>query len=106
MSKHCGWIALALVLVLLFLSGCTRTSEAKVTVNNTGELAIKVSIYYTTSTILVGKSDIFTISWPGRSPIHLSMAAYPVNQDLRVEHTDLVLNHGDNLSFNVEFKKL
>jgi len=104
MSKRCGWIALALV--LLFLGGCTRNSEAKVTVHNTGELAIKVTIYYTSSTIIVGGSDTFTLTWPGRSTMHVNMSSYPIGQTARVMNQDLELKNGDDLSVNVEFKKL
>lgn len=106
MSKRCTWIALTLTLALLFLSGCSRSSEAKVTVHNAGELAVKVTIYYTTSTILVGNSDTFTLTWPGRNTLHINMTSYPVGQTSRVENTDLELNNGDDITVNVEFKKL
>jgi hypothetical protein len=106
MSKRCGWIALALGVALIFMGGCSRTSEAKVTVYNTGELTIKVTIYYSTSTISVGNSDTFTVSWPGRNTLRINMVSYPVNQTARLENTELLLKNGDDISLNVEFKKL
>jgi hypothetical protein len=105
MKKRYAWIALAVGLMLA-LGGCTRNSEAKVTVHNTGELGIKVTIYYSTSTIPVGGSDTFTVTWPGRKTLHLNMASYPVGQTSRIENTDLALNNGDDINLDVAFEKL
>ena len=98
MSKRCGWIILALGLALLFMGGCIRNSEAKVTVHNTGELGIKVTIYNSTSTIPVGSSDTFTVTWPGRSTLHVNMSSFPVAQSSRLVNQDLALNNGDDIS--------
>ncbi len=84
MSKRCGWIVL--LLVLLGLTGCTRTSEAKVNVTNKGELSIKVVISYSTSEIAPGKSDTFTLTWPGRGTLNVNMLYYPVAQPARSQN--------------------
>ncbi len=103
MSKHRGWILL--LPVLLCLAGCTRTSEAKVNVTNTGELSIKVTISYTTSEIAPGKSDTFTLTWPGRGTMKVSMLYFPVGQPARSLNRDLELDHGDVLDLDLGFSK-
>ena len=104
MIKRCGWILL--LAVLLCPAGCTRTSEAKVNVNNTGELTIKVTISYSTSQIAPGQSDTITLTWPGRESMFISMLYYPVGQPARSQYKDLELNHGDVLDFDLGFSKI
>ncbi len=59
MIKHYGLVVL--ILVLLFLTGCSSSSEAKINVYNNGELSIKVTIYYSTMEIAPGKREGFTL---------------------------------------------
>jgi len=101
MKNLLKWLVLASV--LLWLAGCTHTSEAKVTVVNTGSVYTYVSIYYASSKIAVGKSDTFTLSWPGRDVIDLIMQYYPVGQPLRVEFHSLSLKDGDDITVEVKF---
>jgi hypothetical protein len=103
MSKRCGWILL--LLILLYWTGCGRTSEAKVNVTNTGELAIKVAISYSTSEIAPGKSDTFTLTWPGRDTMDINLLYFPVGQPARSEYRELELNPGDVLDLNLGFSK-
>jgi len=101
-----NWMkGLVLAAVLLWLSGCTRTSEAKVNVYNKGELATKVTIYYSTSQISPGQTETFTLTWPGRDTMRVSMAYFPVGQPARSQYKELNLNHGDDITINVEFTK-
>ncbi len=103
MSKRLRWLV---PLVLLFwLSGCTRNSEAKVNVFNQGELETKTTIYNSTAQIAPGKTATFTLTWPGRSSIHVSMVSFPVAQPARSQYQDLELHHGDDLALSVDFKK-
>jgi len=104
MIKRMKWIVL--IVVLFWLTGCTHTSEAKVTVVNKGELYTYVYIYNTYAKIVVGQSNTFTFTWPGRDTIYLTMTSYPVGQSLRVEYEVFELNDGDNITLNVEFKKI
>jgi hypothetical protein len=112
MSKHLGWTFL--FLALLFMSGCSRTSEAKLTITNKGALAAKVTVYcsgsinstYATGTVNPGESKVSTISWPGRDSILLSIISYPVAQSTRTETVYLTLNNGDDETVNVEFNAL
>ncbi|HEX7502561.1 MAG TPA: hypothetical protein VF451_03995 [Acidobacteriota bacterium] len=103
MSKRMRW--LVLVALLFWLGGCTRNSEAKVNVFNQGELETKITIYNSTAQIAPGKTATFTLSWPGRDSIHVSMASFPVAQPARAQYQDLELHHGDVLELNVEFRK-
>ncbi|MBU4268023.1 MAG: hypothetical protein KJ808_04145 [Acidobacteria bacterium] len=101
-----NWMkGLVLAAVLLWLSGCTRTSEAKVNVYNKGELATKVTIYYSTSQISPGQTETFTLTWPGRGTMRVSMDYFPVGQPARSQYQELNLNHGDDITINVEFTK-
>ena len=72
---------------------------------NTGELTIKVAISYSTSEIAPGKSDTFTLTWPGRDTMHVNMLYYPVAQPARSQNRDLELNHGDVLDLELGFSK-
>lgn len=101
MKKSIKWLVLATV--LLWLTGCTRNSEAKVNVNNKGALSIKVTIYYTTSEIAPGQKETFTLTWPGRDTMNVNMLYYPVGQPARSQNKDLELDHGDDISLDVEF---
>jgi hypothetical protein len=101
MNKRCAWLALALM--LLISSACTRTSEAKVNVTNTGTVAIKVTISYNTSALTPGVSDTFTLTWPGRGAMRVSMTYYPIGQPLRSRYEEMELRHGDVVNFNVGF---
>jgi len=102
MSKRMRW--LVLMALLFWLSGCTRSSEAKVNVFNQGELDTKVTIYNSTSQIAPGKTATYTLTWPGREPIHVSMVSFPVAQPSRSQYQDLAVNHGDVLEISVNFK--
>ena len=104
MSKRMRW--LVLLAILYWLGGCSRASEAKVNVFNQGELAANVTIYYSTAQIAPGKTATFTLTWPGRDPMHVSMVSYPVAQPARAQYQDLEVNHGDDLQVSVNFKKL
>ena len=103
MKKRMMWFILAALLLLL--TGCTRTSEATVNVYNKGELTVKVTIYYSTSELAPGKTETFTLTWPGKGAMSVSMVYYPVGQPLRSQYQDLELNDGDDITVNVEFKK-
>jgi len=103
MKKRMMWFILAALLLLL--TGCTRTSEAKVNVYNMGELSIKVTIYYSTSEFAPGKTETFTLTWPGKGSMKVSMVYYPIGQPARSQYKDLELNDGDDITVNVEFKK-
>jgi hypothetical protein len=94
-----------MVALLYWLSGCTRTSEATVNVFNKGELEVKVTVFNSSAQIATGKTATFTLSWPGRDTIHVSMVSFPVAQPVRSQTQDLALNHGDVLDVSVEFKK-
>jgi hypothetical protein len=102
MNRRMRWLVMAALLYLL--SGCTRTSEATVNVFNQGDLETKVTIYYSTAQIAPGKTASYTLSWPGRDTIHVSMTSYPVAQPARSQTQDLELNHGDVLDVSVNFK--
>ena len=104
MSKRMRWLVLAAMLG--WLVGCTRTSEAKVNVSNQGELETKVTIYNSTAQISPGKTATFTLTWPGRDPIHVSMVSFPVAQPARAQYRDLEVNHGDELDVSVIFNKI
>ncbi len=104
MSKRLRW--LVLLAILCSPGGCTRSSEAKVNVFNQGELAANVTIYNSTAAIAPGKTATFTLTWPGRDPIHVSMTSYPVAQPGRAQYQDLEVNHGDELEVSVNFNKL
>jgi hypothetical protein len=103
MNQRMRWLVLAGL--LFWLSGCTRNSEAKVNVFNQGELETKTTIYNSTAPIAPGKTATFTLTWPGRDSIHVSMVSYPVAQPSRAQYQDLELHHGDVLELNVDFKK-
>jgi outer membrane biogenesis lipoprotein LolB len=101
MIKQIKWILL--IVVLLWLTGCTHTSEAKVHVVNKGTFLTYVNIYYTSSQIKVGESDTFTLSWPGRGDTHVVMLSYPVGQPNRYQNQELTLSDGDDITVYVEF---
>jgi hypothetical protein len=103
MKNWLKWFVLAAV--ALFLAGCGRTSEAKVNLFNNGELDTRVTIDIKTSQLSPGQKDTFTLTWPGRDTIHVSMVFYPVGQLARSKYQDLELKHGDLLDFNVGFTK-
>ncbi|MBE0665432.1 MAG: hypothetical protein E4H23_01810 [Chrysiogenales bacterium] len=103
MIKHYGLVVL--ILVLLFLTGCTSSSEAKINVDNSGELSIKVTINYSTIEIAPGKREGFTLTWPGRGAMRVSMVYFPVGQPVRSQYKDLELNNGDVLDLSVGFAK-
>ncbi|MCJ7525811.1 MAG: hypothetical protein MUP71_11430 [Candidatus Aminicenantes bacterium] len=103
MIKHYGLVVL--ILVLLFLTGCTSSSEAKVNVYNSGELSIKVTLYYSTIDITPGKREGFTLTWPGRGAMRVSMVYFPTGQPVRSKYQDLELNNGDVLDLSVGFAK-
>ncbi len=103
MIKHYGLAAL--MLVLLLLSGCTSSSEAKINVDNSGEVSIKVTIYYSTMEIAPGKREGFTLTWPGKDTMRVSMVYFPVGQPLRSQYQDLELKNGDVLDLSVGFTR-
>jgi hypothetical protein len=103
MIKRMRWLVLAAA--LFWLVGCTRASEAKVNVFNQGELETKVTIYYSTAQIVPGKTVTYTLSWPGRDPIHVNMISFPVAQPARVQNQDLEVSPGDALEVSVNFRK-
>ena len=98
------WLVLAAILG--WLVGCTRTSEARVNVSNQGELETKVTIYNSTAQIPSGKTATFTLTWPGRDPIHVSIVSFPVAQPARAQYQDLEVNHGDELDLSVNFNRI
>jgi len=101
MKNSMKWIVLAAS--VLWLSGCTRSSEAKVNIYNKGALSIKATIYYTTSEIAPGQRETFKLTWPGRGSLQVNMVYYPGDQPARAVNQDLELNNGDDLTFEVEF---
>jgi outer membrane biogenesis lipoprotein LolB len=102
MNKQIKWIVLAMV--LLWLTGCTHTSEAKVNVFNKGDLRTYLSISYSSSQINPGQTETFTLTWPGRDEMRVNMLSFPVGQPERSQNLDLKLNDGDDITVNVEFK--
>jgi hypothetical protein len=103
MGKRMRW--LVWLAFLCWLAGCARSSEARVNVFNQGELDTHVTIYNSTSQIAPGKTATYTLTWPGRDSIHVSMVAFPVAQPVRSRYQDLEVNHGDMLEISVDFKK-
>jgi hypothetical protein len=101
MFKKMKWIVL--VAALFWLGGCTRTSEAKVNVTNTGAVQISVTISDNTTMLAPGANDTITLTWPGRILLDATMVYYPVGQFARAEYIFLELNHGDALDFHVGF---
>ena len=104
MIKQMKWLVPAAV--LLWLTGCTHNSEGKINVFNKGELNTTVTIFYSTSQISPGQTETFTLTWPGRGETNVNMLSFPVGQPWRSQNLDLTLNDGDNITINVEFKKL
>jgi hypothetical protein len=104
MKNSQKWLVLAAV--LLWLTGCYHNSEAKVNVVNKGELSINATIYSTNSLIAPGLTETFTLSWPGRGDINVSLFASPVGDLVRSVTKPLVLNDGDDITVNVEFNKI
>ena len=88
---------------MFWLSACTHTSEAKVTVVNKGTLQTYVSISYSNSKLDPGQSDTFTLSWPGRGTLDVYLLSYPVGQPVLAQNTPLELNDGDEITVDVEF---
>jgi uncharacterized protein YcfL len=102
MIKRMKWIALALV--LLWLTACATTSEAKVNVTNKGELETTVIINSITAQISPGKMETYTISWSGNFTVRPVMYSYPVGQPTRMTSVSLELKNGDELNLEVAFK--
>lgn len=94
---------LALPCALLLLCGCARNSEARVTVNNTGALAITVSLDYQSTTIPAGGSDTLALNWPGGGALDVELAFFPVGQPQRLQYVLLELQPGQDLSLNLGF---
>jgi hypothetical protein len=97
------YASLPLVLALLGLSACASTSEAKITVTNSGAVPINVTISDNMATLAPGASDTIALTWPGRVPNDVTMIYYPVGQPARAEYMFLELNHDDALDFHVGF---
>ncbi len=101
MSKKFAW--LLLLAAMLCLGGCSRNSEARVDVRNTGVRDIVVTLDYHSTTIAAGQTDTLTLSWPGRDSFDVELVYFPVGQPGRVEYVALILKPGDTLSLNLGF---
>ena len=100
-ARWLGWLAL-----LFWLSGCTPTGKAEVNVFNQGTLTARVTIYNSAAEIAPGKTATYTLTWPGRDSMRVSMVSFPLNQPSRAQYRDLEINHGDELNLSVEFNEL
>lgn len=104
MDKRARW--LVLLASLVWLTGCTPTGKAEVNVFNQGALTARVTIYNSTAEIAPGKTATYTLTWPGRDTMRVSMVSFPLNQPSRAVYRDLEINHGDELNLSVEFNAL
>lgn len=95
--------ALALLSALILLAGCSRSSEARITVNNTGLLAFTVSMDIHSTTIPAGGSDTLVMTWPGRGPLDVQLVYFPVGQPSRQMYVLLELQPGQELSLDLGF---
>lgn len=101
MSKKIAW--LAMLPAVIWLGGCARNSEARVSVRNTGVRDIVITLDYHSTTIAVGQTDTLTLSWPGGNSFDVELIYFPVGQPGRVEYVALILNPGDSLSLDLGF---
>lgn len=104
MKRTSACALLLLALSLLGTAGCTKNSEGKVVVSNTGVLPLVVVIDYQTTTIAVGASDTLTLSWPGGDPLDLEISYFPVGQPSRVRYALLVLDPGETRTLALGFE--
>ena len=95
---------LLLALSLLGTAGCTKNSEGKVVVTNTGVVTLVVVIDYQSTTIAVGDSDTLTLNWPGGDPLDLELSYFPVGQPARARYALLVLNPGETRTLALGFE--
>lgn len=103
MKKPILWLAPALALALLATAGCSRTSEAKITVTNRSAKELKVAINELATTLAAGAADTITMSWPGRYSLEVTVIYYPTGQPALARYQYLELLHGDVLSLNLGF---
>jgi len=103
MKKSILWIAPALALLLLGLVGCSKNSEAKISVTNRSAVEMKVSINDLFTTLAVGASDTITMTWPGRDILDVTMIYYPTGKSGQARYQYLELLNGDVLEFNLTF---
>lgn len=103
MRKYSITGLLAVALSLLWLGGCSRNSEGKVVVTNTGVVNFIVLVNYEAATIAVGGSDTLTMSWPGSDPLDVEVSYYPVGQAARIRYLSLVLNPGETRTLSLGF---
>lgn len=104
MKRTSACALLLVALSLLGTAGCTKNSEGKVVVSNTGVLPLVVVIDYQTTTIAVGASDTLTLSWPGGDPLDLEISYFPVGQPSRVRYALLVLDPGETRTLALGFE--
>jgi hypothetical protein len=99
--------ACALPLLALFLlatSGCTKNSEARIVVTNTGVRPLVVVIDNESTTIAVGGSDTLTMTWPGGYPLDLEVSYFPVGEPYRVRYAALTLEPGETRTLALGFE--
>ena len=104
MKRTTACALLLLALSLLGTAGCTKNSEGKLVVSNTGVLPLVVVINYQSTTIAVGGSDTLTMNWPGGDPLDLEISYFPVGQAARVRYALLVLNPGETRTLALGFE--
>jgi hypothetical protein len=104
MKKAILWLAPALALALLGWAGCSKSSEAKITVTNRSAMEIKVAVNSLSTTLAAGAADTVTMTWPGRDSLDVTLMYYPINQPNLARYRYLELYHGDTLSVNLGFE--
>lgn len=95
---------LAVALSLAGTTGCSKNSEGKIVVTNTGVVPLVVVIDNQSTTIAVGGSDTLSMSWPGGDPLDLEVSYYPVGEGYRVRYAALTLNPGETRTLALGFE--
>jgi hypothetical protein len=93
-----------LLLALLATPGCTKNSEARIVVTNTGVLPLIVVIDNESTTIPIGGSDTITMTWPGGYPLDLEVSYFPVGQPYRIRYAALTLEPGETRTLALGFE--
>jgi hypothetical protein len=101
MIKQIKWIVLAAL--LLWPSGCKKTSEATVKVYNESEMQIHVNIADSIMLIGPGLTGTFAFNWDGGGSIIVAMVAYPVGKPSNYQTQTVELNNGEVVTLNVKF---
>lgn len=103
MKKPILWLTPGLLLALLAMAGCGKTSEARITVINRSAVEIKVAANSLSTTLAAGAADTIAMTWPGRDSMDVTLVYYPSGQAEKARYQYLELNHGDAISVNLVF---